>query len=83
MPVIPTWWRPLVAPTPTATSSTASLVTLTTLLPTASLIPQVADVAEWHINADEIPLFDYNDDVKDTVKPHLRKSLIAPALRSQ
>ena len=27
-----------------------------------SLQPQVADVAEWHINADEIPLFDYNDD---------------------
>ncbi|HSL30709.1 MAG TPA: PxKF domain-containing protein, partial [Anaerolineales bacterium] len=27
-----------------------------------SLTPQVTDVAEWHINADEIPLFDYNDD---------------------
>ena len=27
-----------------------------------SLTPQVADVAEWHINADEIPLLDYNDD---------------------
>lgn len=27
-----------------------------------SLTSQVADVAEWHINADEIPLFDYNDD---------------------
>ncbi len=27
-----------------------------------SLRPQVAGVAEWHINADEIPLFDYNDD---------------------
>ena len=25
---------------------------------------QVAEVAEWHINADEIPLFDYNDDVR-------------------
>ncbi|MEW5938178.1 MAG: ExeM/NucH family extracellular endonuclease [Chloroflexota bacterium] len=31
-----------------------------------SLLPQVAGLAEWHINADEIPLFDYNDDVKDT-----------------
>ncbi|HMQ32291.1 MAG TPA: ExeM/NucH family extracellular endonuclease [Chloroflexaceae bacterium] len=30
-----------------------------------SLTPQVAGVAEWHINADEIPLFDYNDDVRD------------------
>jgi uncharacterized protein len=27
-----------------------------------SLTPQVAGVTEWHINADEIPLFDYNDD---------------------
>jgi hypothetical protein len=31
-------------------------------LSNASLEPQVAGVAEWHINADEIPLFDYNDD---------------------
>jgi hypothetical protein len=31
-------------------------------LANSSLSPQVADVAEWHINADEIPLFDYNDD---------------------
>lgn len=30
-----------------------------------SMYNQVADLAEWHINADEIPLFDYNDDVKD------------------
>jgi hypothetical protein len=29
-----------------------------------SLQPQVAGVAEWHINADEIPLFDYNDDAR-------------------
>jgi VCBS repeat-containing protein len=33
-------------------------------LANSSLNPQVADVAEWHINADEIPLFDYNDDVR-------------------
>ena len=32
------------------------------VLANSSLSPQVADVAEWHINADEIPLFDYNDD---------------------
>lgn len=31
-------------------------------LSNASLTPQVTGVAEWHINADEIPLFDYNDD---------------------
>ena len=34
-------------------------------LANASLAAQVTGVAEWHINADEIPLFDYNDDVKD------------------
>lgn len=34
-------------------------------LSNTSLTPQVADVAEWHINADEIPLFDYNDEVRD------------------
>jgi hypothetical protein len=35
-------------------------------LANSTLVPQVADVAEWHINADEIPLFDYNDDVRST-----------------
>ena len=35
-------------------------------LANASLVPQVAGVTEWHINADENPLFDYNDDTKDT-----------------
>ncbi len=33
-------------------------------LANSSLNLQVAGVAEWHINADEIPLFDYNDDVR-------------------
>jgi hypothetical protein len=35
-------------------------------LSTPSLTQQVTGVADWHINTDEIPLFDYNDDVKDT-----------------
>ena len=35
-------------------------------LANSSLTPQVAGVTEWHINADEIPLFDYNDNVLDT-----------------
>ena len=35
-------------------------------LSNASLTPQVAALQEWHINSDENPLFDYNDDVKDT-----------------
>ena len=31
-----------------------------------SLTAQVTGVAPWHINADEVDLFDYNDEVKDT-----------------
>jgi uncharacterized repeat protein (TIGR01451 family) len=31
-----------------------------------SLASQVTGVAAWHINADEVPDFDYNDEVKDT-----------------
>ena len=34
-------------------------------LATPPLTPQVTGVAEWHINADEVPLFDYNDEVRD------------------
>ena len=34
-------------------------------LASADLVSEIVDVAEWHINADEIPLFDYNDDVRD------------------
>jgi uncharacterized protein len=34
-------------------------------LSSPTLTPQVTGVAEWHINADEVPLFDYNDDVRD------------------
>ncbi|RMG74056.1 MAG: ExeM/NucH family extracellular endonuclease, partial [Chloroflexi bacterium] len=32
----------------------------------ASMTAQVTGVADWHINADEVPVFDYNDDVRDT-----------------
>ncbi len=35
-------------------------------LANSSLRPQVVGVTEWHINADEAPLFDYNDDVRDS-----------------
>jgi uncharacterized protein len=35
-------------------------------LASASLVSQISGTAEWHINADEIPLFDYNDTTKDT-----------------
>ena len=34
-------------------------------LATASLVPQVTGATEWHINADEPQLFDYNDTVTD------------------
>ncbi|MFN8344419.1 MAG: ExeM/NucH family extracellular endonuclease [Spirosomataceae bacterium] len=32
----------------------------------ASLTPQITGIEAWHINADEVPVFDYNDEVKDT-----------------
>jgi predicted extracellular nuclease len=35
-------------------------------LASKTLLPQVAGAADWHINADEPPSFDYNDTVKDT-----------------
>ena len=35
-------------------------------LASASLADQVVGAAAWHVNADEIQLFDYNDDVRDT-----------------
>ncbi|NND75510.1 MAG: ExeM/NucH family extracellular endonuclease [Ilumatobacter sp.] len=35
-------------------------------LANASLLPQITGVTEWHINADEINVFDYNDDIRDT-----------------
>jgi uncharacterized protein len=34
-------------------------------LSSAALTPQVVDITEWHINADEVPVLDYNDDVRD------------------
>ena len=34
-------------------------------LANSSLLPQVADAAIWHVNADEASAFDYNDEVLD------------------
>ena len=34
-------------------------------LGTSSLAAQVTGVTEWHVNADEVPLFDYNDTILD------------------
>ena len=33
-------------------------------LASPSLVPQMTGVADWHINADEVPLFDYNDELQ-------------------
>ncbi|HEY0558256.1 MAG TPA: ExeM/NucH family extracellular endonuclease, partial [Thermoanaerobaculia bacterium] len=30
-----------------------------------SLLPQITGAAPWHINADEVDLFDYNDEIRD------------------
>jgi predicted extracellular nuclease len=35
-------------------------------LASPDLAPKVVAAAEWHINADEVPLFDYNDTIRDT-----------------
>ncbi|MGZ8190400.1 MAG: ExeM/NucH family extracellular endonuclease [Methylococcaceae bacterium] len=35
-------------------------------LASKTLLTQVAGTADWHINADEPPSFDYNDTIKDT-----------------
>jgi uncharacterized repeat protein (TIGR01451 family) len=32
----------------------------------ASMLPQVTGADAWHINADEIDLFDYNDEIRDS-----------------
>ena len=44
-------------------------------LGSAGLVPQVASVADWHINADEPAVLDYNTDFKT---PAQRQSLYAP-----
>jgi predicted extracellular nuclease len=53
-----------------------------------SLTANVTGVTAWHINADEIPLFDYNDDIRDPGEASFEREsgvleLFAPdALRS-
>jgi PKD repeat protein len=44
-------------------------------LANAAMLPQVAGVAEWHINADEPSVLDYNTDFKT---PNLQATLYAP-----
>lgn len=61
---------------------------LDTALANDSLLGQVTGATSWHINADEIPLFDYNDDVFDAGEANFDREsnarpLYAPdALRS-
>ncbi len=35
----------------------------------SSLVSQVTGADAWHINADEVPAFDYNDEIKDVGEP--------------
>lgn len=57
-------------------------------LSSATLTPQVTGLAEWHINADEVNLLDYNDTTKDSgeqdfeVKPTATTLYEANAYRS-
>ena len=53
------------ATTPTASCSTAPIGYLDHALADQSMAAQVTDVGEWHSNADENPLFDYNDTIRD------------------
>jgi len=49
-------------------------------LANSSLLRQVTGVTEWHINADEVPLLDYNDSVRDAPgeAPFARESAARP-----
>ncbi|MEM1436082.1 MAG: dockerin type I domain-containing protein, partial [Pseudomonadota bacterium] len=48
-------------------------------LANAPMLAQVEGVTEWHINADEVPLLDYNDAVQDPSEPFfLRESGALP-----
>lgn len=52
-------------------------------LASPSLAEQVVDVSEWHINADEIPLFDYSDTIQDAGESSFeRKSTALPLYES-
>ena len=61
--------------TRTRTSSTASGATSTTRSARRRIVPQVAGVGDFHINADEPSVLDYNTDFKT---PNLIATLYAP-----
>lgn len=42
-------------------------------LASSSLVAQVTGATEWHINADEIPLFDYNDNILNPGEPSFER----------
>ncbi|MEM8554802.1 MAG: ExeM/NucH family extracellular endonuclease [Pseudomonadota bacterium] len=44
----------------------SQLGTLDYAMSNAALTPFVTGATEWHINADEVPLLDYNDDILDS-----------------
>ena len=52
---------------------------LDTALANESLLPQVTGTTAWHINADEVPLFDYNDELLTGRRTVLRAGVQRPA----
>jgi predicted extracellular nuclease len=44
------------------------------------LLAQVTGVSEWHINADEVPLFDYNDCIEDASEQSFERKSCNPDL---
>ncbi|MEA3501183.1 MAG: ExeM/NucH family extracellular endonuclease, partial [Actinomycetota bacterium] len=46
-------------------------------LANATLLSQVKGVTEWHINADEVNLFDYNDDIQDPAEQWYERESVA------
>lgn len=51
-------------------------------LASPDLAPKVVGAAEWHINADEVPLFDYNDTIRDAGEASFERESTAEELYS-
>jgi predicted extracellular nuclease len=50
------------------------------VLASASLLPQVTGATVWNINSDEIPVFDYNDELKDVGEAAFERESNAKAI---
>jgi predicted extracellular nuclease len=49
-------------------------------LANSPLLPQITGVTEWHINADEVNVYDYNDDVQDGGERSFERISETPAI---